>query len=69
MSDEARTEADGQVRELDDAMLDGVAGGGQGGKPGRCPGCGANTFESIAGGKIRCLECGWEGYASSIGLR
>ncbi len=57
-----------EVFELNDSDLSGVAGGGQGGKKGRCPGCGDDRFVSLGGNKIRCTSCGWEGTKESIGL-
>lgn len=53
-------------RELSDKELEAVAGGGQGGKPGCCPGCGGTNFKDLGDGKIKCRDCGWEGSRDSI---
>ncbi len=56
------------VVELCDDQLVEVAGGGRGGKPGHCPGCGSTSFTDLGGGEILCNDCGWKGSKASIGL-
>ena len=68
MSEKMNPMVEEDARALDDAQLNEVAGGGQGGKKGRCPGCGSDRFVSLGGNKIRCTSCGWEGTKESIGL-
>ena len=56
-----------EMFELDDEQLEGIAGGGKGGKRGCCPGCGSKDFIDLGGGKIKCRSCGWEGTRTEIG--
>ncbi len=59
--------SDAEMFELSDEQLEGIAGGGKGGKRGCCPGCGSKSFTDLGGGKIRCRSCGWEGTRAEIG--